>query len=87
VCEDTEGMDKVDVRIDRLVNRDGVSIETAKHEVRERDAQNLEKWRRLYAENDSSWVYWDKKYYDLIINTYSHNHHESLALALEKIGA
>lgn len=87
VCEDAEGTDKVDVRIDRLVNRDGVSIETAKHEVRERDAQNLEKWRRLYAENDPSWVYWDKKYYDLIINTYSHNHQESLALALEKIGA
>lgn len=86
VCEDEEGHDKTDIRIDRLVNRDSVSIEEAKHEIRERDEQNLEKWRRLYAHNDPHWVYWDKKYYDLVINTYSHNPEESLHLALEKIG-
>lgn len=83
VCEDKDGSDKVDVRIDRLVNRDNISIEDAKHEVVERDKQNLEKWARLYANSNPSWVYWDRKYYDMIINTYSHNQRESLRLALQ----
>ncbi len=73
VCEDEEGEDTTSVRIDRLVNRDGISVEQAKHEIKERDRQNLEKWRRLYANNDPNWVYWDKKYYDLIVNTYQLN--------------
>lgn len=86
VCEDTEGNDKTDIRVDRLVNRDGVSIEKAKHEVKEREEQNLAKWRRMYADGDVNWVYWDKKYYDLVINTYSHNQEETLKIALEAIG-
>ena len=86
VCEDEEGNDKKDIRIDRLVNRDKISVEDAKHEVIEREKRNLEKWRRLYADNDATWVYWDKKYYDLVINTYSHNQEETLKIALKAIG-
>lgn len=86
VCEDNQGNDKEEIRIDRLINRDKISIEEAKEEVLERERQHLEKWRRLYAENDQNWVYWDKKYYDLVINTYSHGQDETLKLALEKIG-
>lgn len=86
ICEDLEGNDKTDIRIDRLVNRDKMSVEDAKNETKERDAQNLEKWRRLYANDDPNWVYWDKKYYDLVINTYSHNQEQTYELVLEKIG-
>jgi cytidylate kinase len=86
ICRDEEGDDKADIRIDRLMNRDGASIEEAKYEILEREKQNLEKFRRLYANNDKNWVYWDEKYYDLIINTYSHNQEEALSLTLEKIG-
>lgn len=86
VCEDTQGNDKSEIRIDRLVNRRKISIDKAKHEVLEREAGNLEKWRRLYANGDPNWVYWDKKYYDLIINTYSHNQEETLQIALGAIG-
>ena len=86
ICEDMEGNDKTDIRIDRLVNRKKISIEEAKEEIRKREEGHLEKWRRLYADNDSRWVYWDKKYYDLVINTYSYNQDETLKLALEKIG-
>lgn len=85
-CEDNKGNDKPDIRIDRLVNRDGVSIEAAKEEVFERERQHLEKFRRLYANNDQNWTYWDKKYYDLVINTYSHNQEETLQIALEAVG-
>lgn len=86
ICEDINGVDKTDIRIDRLVNRDHDTVEHGKHEVLEREKQNLEKWRRLYANNDESWVYWDKKYYDYVVNTYSHNPDESLKLVLEEIG-
>lgn len=86
VCEDKEGNDKKEIRIDRLANRDQVPIEEAKHEVLEREMQHLTKFRRLYENDDPNWVYWDKKYYDLVINTYSHNQEETLRLALEGIG-
>lgn len=85
VCEDHEGNDKTDVRIDRLVNRDGRSIDEVKFEVIERDRQNLEKWSRLYANSDPKWVYWNKEYYDLIVNTYEHNKDETLKLVLDKL--
>lgn len=86
VCEDEEGNDKLDIRIDRLVNRKGVSIEEAKKEANVREKKNLEKWRRLYAKGDKTWVHWDRKYYDLTINTYCHNQDETLKIALLAIG-
>lgn len=86
VCEDEFGEDKIEIRIDRLVNRDGKKVEDAKLEIVERERQNLGKWRRLYAGNDRNWVYWDKKYYDLIINTYSLNAQESTQTVLKAIG-
>lgn len=86
VCEDEEGNDKTDIRVDRLVNRDKISVDEAKYEIKEREKRNLRKWRRLYAEDDPNWIYWDKKYYDLVINTYSHDSSETLKIALEAIG-
>lgn len=85
VCEDEDGVDKTDIRIDRLMNRDGVTVDEAKHEIKEREDQHLTKFRRLYANNDPDWVYWDKKYYDLVINTFDHNKEETLRLALEAL--
>lgn len=86
VCEDEKGNDKKEVRVDRLVNRDGTAVGQAKHEMIERDRQDLEKWRKLYVNDDPNWVYWDRKYYDLVINTYSHNQDETLRIALQGIG-
>lgn len=86
VCEDQSGADKSEIRIDRLVNRRNILVEEAKKEVHIREQRNLEKWRRLYANNDANWVYWDRKYYDLVVNTYMHNQQESLKIALSAIG-
>jgi len=86
ICEDESGKDKADIRIDRLMNREKISIEQAKEEVIEREEHDLAKWRKLYANEDQDWNYWDKKYYDLVINTYSHNQEETLEFALEKLG-
>lgn len=86
ICEDEKGQDKADIRIDRLINREKISIEQAKEEVIDREKNDLEKWRKMYARGDRNWVYWDRKYYDLVVNTYSHNQDETLKFVLEKIG-
>jgi len=86
ISEDLQGQDQTQVRIDRLVNREQISIPEAKAEVIEREANDIEKWRRLYTQNDPQWAYWDKKYYDLIVNTFTHNQEESLKIVLEAIG-
>ena len=85
VCEDRNGDDHVDIRIDRLVNREGISVAEAKEEVINREKNDLEKWRKLYAENDPNWIYFDKKYYDLVINSFDHNKEESLEIVLDKL--
>src|SRR5258708_22824766 len=86
LTEDSDGNDKTDVRIDRLVNRDGISIEQAKYEVNEREKQNLDKWRRLYASGNQNWVNWDKNNYDLTIIIYSHNQEHTLKIVLDTLG-
>ncbi len=86
ICENEEGEDQTQIRIDRLVNREERSMADAKEEVLVREKSDLEKWRRLYAGNDKNWYYWDSKYYDLVINTYFSDQEKSLKLALGAIG-
>lgn len=85
VCENSHGEDQTDIRIDRLVNREGISVNEAKREVLEREKNDLEKWRKLYGQKDPNWVYFDPKYYDLAINTFQLGREESLQKALETI--
>jgi cytidylate kinase len=86
ICADKNGDDQPGIRIDRLLNREGVSMAEAKEEVIQREKNDIEKWRRIYADNDPEWVYWDPKYYDLVINTYSLGSKESLQKVLDEIG-
>lgn len=85
ICEDSKGDDKQSIRIDRMMNRDLVSVEKARKEIREREEEDLKKYRRLYVGNDPNWVYWDEKYYNLIVNTYSLNQKEALDFVLKHI--
>ncbi len=85
ICQDDHGQDHIDIRIDRFINREESSIEEAKTELIERERNDIEKWRRIYADNDPNWVYWDPKYYDLVVNTYSSNPSDSLKLVLNSI--
>lgn len=92
VCDDA-------LRIDRVVNRDGLTVEDAKKHIREREKENLEKWIRMYSKEWNSWVvkkgiikkkepinFWDPRLYDLVIDTYSHSKEETLGLVLKEIG-
>ena len=75
MCDDS-------LRIDRVVNRDNLSVEEAKNHLFQREQANLGKWKRMYNTTD----YWDSKYYDLVINTYSHGPKETLNLVLQALG-
>lgn len=70
------------LRIDRIVNRDNITVEAAKEHLRGREEANLFKWNRMYGVTD----FWDPKYYDLVINTYSHGPKETLDLVLQALG-
>lgn len=70
------------LRIDRIVNRDNISVGEAKVHLWEREEKNLVKWKRMYGVTD----FWDPKYYDLVINTYSHGPLETLDLVLQALG-
>ena len=86
------------VRIDRVVNRDGVTPQLAKENMRDRYQQNLEKWQRMYADEWENWVvepgtlkasdpidFWSENLYDVIIDTYSTNQQETLRIVLDAI--
>ena len=70
------------VRVDRVANRDRVSIQQAKQFIRQREEENIKKWRRLYGDVN----FWDPKYFDVIIDTYSSGPLETLGRVLDKLG-
>jgi len=70
------------LRIDRLVNRDNLSVEEAKEHIRVRQETNIDKWKRMYGVTD----FWDPKYYDLVIDTYSNGPKETLEMVLQELG-
>jgi cytidylate kinase len=86
ICENEKGEDQTQIRIDRLINRETQSVDKAKEEILVREKSDLEKWQKLYASGDSNWIYWNPKYYDLVVNTYSLNKEEALEFVLRKIG-
>jgi cytidylate kinase len=85
VCNDENEEDKQSIRIDRLMNRDLISAEQAKSEIHEREEKLLKKFKRLYATNDTNWVYWNPKYYNLIVNTFNLNQKEAVEYVLKHI--
>ena len=70
------------LRVDRLVNREKMTIDQAKNHLLTREQENLKKWKKLYKTTDI----WNPKLYDLVIDTFSHSCEETLQLALEAVG-
>lgn len=86
------------VRVDRIVNRDGVHVDEAKKNMQERYDANLAKWSRLYGEQWNEWLvktgrvkaedkidFWRPDLYDVVIDTYSQNKEETLQTVLNAI--
>lgn len=87
------------IRVDRLVNRDNLTVEQAKIHIFEREKKNLNKWRRLYRQEWQKWVvdkniiergkeiwFWYPRMYDLTIDTFKHSKEETLRIVLSKLG-
>lgn len=78
------------VLVDRIANRDGISVEEAKHHLQEREHENFARWARMYAAQWREWVgerpinFWDTLLYDLVIDTYSNSKEETLDLVIKK---
>ena len=70
------------IRIDRVANRDHISIEEAKKNISLREEKNFEKWKRVYG----NYNFFDPKYYHLIIDTYSSGQMETTGKVLDKLG-
>lgn len=70
------------LRIDRVVNRDRISVEQAKNYIRERESINIKEWKRIYGNYD----FWDPKYYHVVIDTYSSGQMETVGIVLDKLG-
>lgn len=86
------------VRIDRIVNRDGVDVMEAKESIHNRYQGNLEKWQRMYSKEWQEWVvakgklsksepidFWREELYDLVIDTFSNNKEKTLQMVLDAI--
>jgi len=86
------------VRVDRISNRDGISITEAKEHIFERERKNLQKWIGMYGSEWDEWVvkpgtlpktesifFWRKELYDLAIDTFRMGKEETLERAWEAI--
>ncbi len=70
------------LRVDRVVNRDNVTVEEAKKLIKEREEENFKKWKRIYGDYN----FFDPKYYDLVIDTYSSGPLETVGKVLDRLG-
>lgn len=86
------------VRIDRIVNRDKITVEEAKKHLHERYTNNLSRWSRMYKDQWNEWVvaagtlpadteidFWRPELYDIVIDTYAINQQETLQRVLNEI--
>ncbi len=70
------------LRVDRVANRDKISIEQAKKFIKEREEENFKTWRKIYG----NYNFFNPKYFHLIIDTYSSGPLETLGQVLDALG-
>ena len=86
------------VRVDRIANRDDISIIEAKEHIFTREQKNLEKWIKMYSKEWGEWVvkpktlpqsdpiyFWRPELYDVAIDTFKLGKEETLEKALQAI--
>ncbi len=70
------------IRVDRVMNRDKVSVSDAKNFLKLREDKNFKKWQRMYGEHN----FFNPKYYQLVIDTYSSGQNETVGKVLDALG-
>lgn len=70
------------IRLDRIVNRDNMTLDQAKIHLKVREEENLRKWEKIYHTREI----WNKNLYDLWIDTSKNGPLETLNIVLNTIG-
>lgn len=70
------------IRLDRIVNRDNMTLDQAKIHLKVREEENLVKWEKIYKTRDI----WNRNLYDLWIDTTRNGPLETLNIVLNAIG-
>lgn len=73
---------EMSLRVDRVANRDKVTVAEAKKFIKMREDKNFEKWERVYGKHE----FFDPKHYHLVIDTYSTGQLEVVGKVLDKLG-
>lgn len=86
------------VRVDRIANRDNVTIEEAKEHIFTREDKNLRKWIEMYSNEWGEWVvnpktldakapiyFWRNELYDLAIDTFRLGKEETLEKVIAEL--
>ena len=86
------------VRVDRIANRDDISIAEAKEHIFTREDNNLAKWIKMYTPEWKEWVvspgtvgalepvyFWRSQLYDIAIDTFRLGKEETLERALASV--
>lgn len=68
--------------IDRVVNRDKVTVQQAKEFIKKREEDNTRTFKRLYGDHD----FWNPKHYHLVLDTYSSGPMETAGKVLDFLG-
>ena len=87
------------IRVDRIVNRDNLTIKQAKEHIFYREKKNVGKWQKIYRKQWKEWIidkgvvkkdkkvwFWYSEMYDICIDTYKNSKRETLKLALRELG-
>lgn len=86
------------IRVDRIANRDDITIAEAKEHIFTREQKNLDKWKEMYKSEWEQWVvkpgtlahsepiyFWRSELYDLAIDTYRLGKEETLEYVIKSI--
>jgi cytidylate kinase len=70
------------LRVDRVANRDKVTIEQAKDYIKDREENNIKEWKRIYGDHD----FFKPEYYHMVVDTYSFGPQETAQKVLALLG-
>lgn len=70
------------IRIDRVANRDKITVVQAKEAIKKRENDNFKTWRNVYGDYN----FLDPSYFDVIIDTFSSGQLETTGKVLDALG-
>ena len=86
------------VRVDRLANRDQLTISQAKKHIFDREKKNVDKWARMYAKEWQEWVvapgtvpkdkptyFWYPEMYDMVVDTFKNSKEEAFQVVWNEV--